>query len=158
MRVWYYAPRRCFILIAVCSVVFEASLDMNSAHRDQVHVEPCVCPTCAQLVSFLSTAGEYLGGAVTCDAHHMTEPHPDGRGVVLCLQKGLKAAGVTPDQVNYVNAHATSTLVRAPPDDSRLSFAPCLACWFLNERCVVFWASAAARYHLLATLAASVVG
>ncbi|MBA0610889.1 hypothetical protein Godav_011650, partial [Gossypium davidsonii] len=48
---------------------------------------------------------EYLGGAVTCDAHHMTDPRSDGLGVSSCISKSLEDAGV-----NYVNAHATSTL------------------------------------------------
>uniref|UniRef100_Q94G70 3-oxoacyl-[acyl-carrier-protein] synthase n=1 Tax=Coriandrum sativum TaxID=4047 RepID=Q94G70_CORSA len=54
---------------------------------------------------------EYLGGAVTCDAHHMTDPRPDGGGVSMCIQSGLQEAGVvSPEEVNYINAHATSTL------------------------------------------------
>ncbi|XP_073133229.1 3-oxoacyl-[acyl-carrier-protein] synthase I, chloroplastic-like [Henckelia pumila] len=53
---------------------------------------------------------EYLGGAVTCDAHHMTDPRSDGLGVSSCIVKSLKDAGVAPEEVNYVNAHATSTL------------------------------------------------
>ncbi|PIN01930.1 3-oxoacyl-(acyl-carrier-protein) synthase (I and II) [Handroanthus impetiginosus] len=53
---------------------------------------------------------EYLGGAVTCDAHHMTDPRPDGSGVSSCIIKSLEDAGVSPEEVNYVNAHATSTL------------------------------------------------
>ncbi|XP_057810047.1 3-oxoacyl-[acyl-carrier-protein] synthase I, chloroplastic-like isoform X2 [Salvia miltiorrhiza] len=52
---------------------------------------------------------EYLGGAATCDAHHMTDPRPDGFGVSSCIVKGLQDAGVAPEEVNYVNAHATST-------------------------------------------------
>lgn len=52
---------------------------------------------------------EYLGGALSCDAHHMTDPRRDGAGIALCLNKALSDAGVTPDQVNYINAHATST-------------------------------------------------
>ncbi|KAJ0049087.1 hypothetical protein Pint_14900 [Pistacia integerrima] len=48
---------------------------------------------------------EYLGGAITCDAHHMTDPRSDGFGVSSCIAKSLEDAGV-----NYVNAHATSTL------------------------------------------------
>jgi 3-oxoacyl-[acyl-carrier-protein] synthase II len=106
---------------------------------------------------------EYLGGALTCDAHHMTDPRPDGRGVGMCIENALKDAGVSRlwnnafwspcavkmstfflnrsgtsrvwlvcmyktgapesfmkylpgvgidrEQVNYINAHATSTLV-----------------------------------------------
>lgn len=53
---------------------------------------------------------EYLGGAVTCDAHHMTDPRSDGLGVSTCIAKSLEDAGVSPEEVNYVNAHATSTL------------------------------------------------
>jgi len=52
---------------------------------------------------------EYLGGAYACDAHHMTDPHPDGVGVELCLNKALSNSGVTAADVDYINAHATST-------------------------------------------------
>ncbi|KAJ9514647.1 hypothetical protein QJQ45_028360 [Haematococcus lacustris] len=52
---------------------------------------------------------EYAGGAFTCDAHHMTEPHPDGRGVKLCLERALSNGGIGAHDVGYVNAHATST-------------------------------------------------
>lgn len=52
---------------------------------------------------------EYLGGGLTCDAHHMTDPRKDGAGVSLCIKKALADAGITADQVDYINAHATST-------------------------------------------------
>ncbi|KAF9615054.1 hypothetical protein IFM89_021625 [Coptis chinensis] len=52
---------------------------------------------------------EFLGGSFTCDAYHMTEPHPEGTGVVLCIEKALAQSGVSREDVNYVNAHATST-------------------------------------------------
>ena len=52
---------------------------------------------------------EVLGGSYTCDAHHMTEPHPDGKGVALAIDRALVRAGVTAADVDYVNAHATST-------------------------------------------------
>jgi 3-oxoacyl-[acyl-carrier-protein] synthase II len=52
---------------------------------------------------------EYLGGGVSCDAYHMTEPRADGEGVALCLQRALEDAGIRPEEVNYINAHATST-------------------------------------------------
>lgn len=54
---------------------------------------------------------EYLGGGVSCDAHHMTEPRADGEGVAQCIRSALHDAGVNADSVNYVNAHATSTPV-----------------------------------------------
>lgn len=52
---------------------------------------------------------EYLGGGYSCDAHHITELRPDGHGVALCMRNGLKDARVNPEDVNYINAHATST-------------------------------------------------
>ncbi|XP_038700749.1 3-oxoacyl-[acyl-carrier-protein] synthase II, chloroplastic-like isoform X3 [Tripterygium wilfordii] len=52
---------------------------------------------------------EFLGGSFTCDAYHMTEPHPDGVGVILCIEKALAQAGIAREDVNYINAHATST-------------------------------------------------
>ena len=42
---------------------------------------------------------EFVGGAVTCDAHHMTEPEPNGRGVITCIQLALERSGVAPEQV-----------------------------------------------------------
>ena len=53
---------------------------------------------------------EYLGGGVSCDANHMTDPRPDGMGVKLCIQAALSDAGIAKEKINYVNAHATSTL------------------------------------------------
>ncbi|XP_043720472.1 3-oxoacyl-[acyl-carrier-protein] synthase II, chloroplastic-like [Telopea speciosissima] len=52
---------------------------------------------------------EFLGGSFTCDAYHMTEPHPEGTGIVLCMEKALAQSGLAREDVNYINAHATST-------------------------------------------------
>lgn len=52
---------------------------------------------------------EFLGGSFSCDAYHMTEPHPEGVGVTLCVQKALSEAGIAKEDINYINAHATST-------------------------------------------------
>uniref|UniRef100_A0A7S1ETK1 3-oxoacyl-[acyl-carrier-protein] synthase I, chloroplastic n=1 Tax=Timspurckia oligopyrenoides TaxID=708627 RepID=A0A7S1ETK1_9RHOD len=52
---------------------------------------------------------EYFGGAQDCDAHHMTEPRQDGAGVRMCIENALSDAGVSVSDVNYINAHATST-------------------------------------------------
>lgn len=54
---------------------------------------------------------EYLGGAINCDAHHMTDPRADGSGVSACIEMALKDAAIAKEQINYINAHATSTIV-----------------------------------------------
>lgn len=53
---------------------------------------------------------EYLGGSVNCDAYHMTDPRQDGEVVGRCMEDALLDAGVSKERVNYINAHATSTL------------------------------------------------
>lgn len=55
--------------------------------------------------------GEYLGGSVNCDAYHMTSPREDGSGVQKCIELALQDAGIAPEKINYINAHATSTPV-----------------------------------------------
>ncbi len=52
---------------------------------------------------------EFSGGALNSDAHHMTNPKEDGSGVAECIQLALKDAGLNPEDINYINAHATST-------------------------------------------------
>ena len=42
---------------------------------------------------------EYLGGAITCDAYHMTDPRADGLGVSTCIELALKDAGIEKEQV-----------------------------------------------------------
>ncbi|MQL41468.1 beta-ketoacyl-[acyl-carrier-protein] synthase II, partial [Escherichia coli] len=49
------------------------------------------------------------GGSFTSDAYHVTETRPDGAGVILCIEKALAQSGVSKEDVNYINAHATST-------------------------------------------------
>ncbi|MEM9772426.1 MAG: beta-ketoacyl-ACP synthase II [Cyanobacteria bacterium P01_D01_bin.73] len=58
--------------------------------------------------------GEVVGYGNTCDAYHMTAPVPGGLGAARAIQLALKDAGVTADQVSYINAHGTST----PANDS----------------------------------------
>lgn len=52
---------------------------------------------------------EYMGGAMTCDAYNMTDPHPEGKGVRRCIGLALANAGLQPEEIDYVNAHGTST-------------------------------------------------
>jgi 3-oxoacyl-[acyl-carrier-protein] synthase II len=52
---------------------------------------------------------ELTGYGLSADAHHMTAPPPDGEGAVRAMQMALDHAEITPGEVDYVNAHATST-------------------------------------------------
>lgn len=54
---------------------------------------------------------EYLGGAINCDAYHMTDPRSDGLGVSSCIQSSLIDAGVSPEEVNVVLLQSTSFLL-----------------------------------------------
>jgi 3-oxoacyl-[acyl-carrier-protein] synthase II len=52
---------------------------------------------------------ELVGYGSTGDAHHITEPAPGGAGLVRAMRRALQKAGLRPDQVDYINAHGTST-------------------------------------------------
>ncbi len=52
---------------------------------------------------------EVSGYAATCDAFHVTSPDPTGSGLVLSLRNALSEAGIEPEEVDYINAHGTST-------------------------------------------------
>lgn len=52
---------------------------------------------------------EVAGYAASCDAFHITQPDPDGKGLALAMRNALKHSGIAPEQVDYINAHGTST-------------------------------------------------
>lgn len=52
---------------------------------------------------------ELVGYAATSDAYHITSPDPEGKGLSLAIRRALAAGGVAPEQVDYINAHGTST-------------------------------------------------
>lgn len=52
---------------------------------------------------------ELAGYAATCDAFHITQPDPDGKGLSMAMKRALASASVAPETVDYINAHGTST-------------------------------------------------
>lgn len=52
---------------------------------------------------------EIVGYGNTCDAHHMTSPHPEGLGAIKAMKLAISEAGLEPDDIDYINAHGTST-------------------------------------------------
>ena len=52
---------------------------------------------------------ELVGYGATCDAYHITSPAEDGSGAAKAMEVAIKDAGITPEQIDYVNAHGTST-------------------------------------------------
>jgi 3-oxoacyl-[acyl-carrier-protein] synthase II len=53
--------------------------------------------------------GEIVGGGHAADAYHLTGTHPEGDGAVLGMNEAMREAGITADQIDHINMHATST-------------------------------------------------
>ncbi len=68
--------------------------------EDEEHARQRGARIYAELASYASTA----------DAHHITEPAPEGEGLARAIRRALAKAGVNPEEVQYVNAHGTSTV------------------------------------------------
>ncbi|MFI5663734.1 beta-ketoacyl-[acyl-carrier-protein] synthase family protein [Streptomyces sp. NPDC051684] len=56
-----------------------------------------------------SAYADLVGFGASSDAHHATQPHPEGQGLVRAAQDALRDAGALPDEIGHVNAHGTST-------------------------------------------------
>ena len=52
---------------------------------------------------------EILGHGMTCDAYHMTSPEPKGEQAIRAMEIAMRSANVTPEEIDYINAHGTST-------------------------------------------------
>lgn len=59
---------------------------------------------------------EVVGYGCTCDAYHITAPHPEGDGGVRSMNMAINDAGIKPEQVGYINAHGTSTPLNDPTE------------------------------------------
>src|SRR3546814_14690612 len=53
---------------------------------------------------------EVVGSGLSGDAYHVTAPHPDGFAAYLSMEMALKKAGITPADIDYINAHGTPTM------------------------------------------------
>ena len=57
---------------------------------------------------------EIVGNGMMCDAQHLTAPHSEGRGAIQAMNMALREAGMKPEDVDYINAHGTSTPINDP--------------------------------------------
>jgi 3-oxoacyl-[acyl-carrier-protein] synthase II len=53
---------------------------------------------------------EVVGYGSTCDAYHAVAPLPSGKGALKCMELSIKEAGIEPEEIDYINAHGTSTI------------------------------------------------
>lgn len=59
---------------------------------------------------------EVAGGGMSADAYHMTAPHPEGKGAMMAMREAIRDAGIGPTDVDYINAHGTSTPLGDPAE------------------------------------------
>jgi 3-oxoacyl-[acyl-carrier-protein] synthase-1 len=71
-----------------------------------------------------------LGVGESCDAYHMSTPHPEGLGARLAMERALAAAGLAPQDIDYINLHGTATRSNDATEDRAVSdlfgvYTPC---------------------------------
>lgn len=66
---------------------------------------------------------ELAGFGTTCDAHHLTAPDPEGRGVARAMNLAIRDAGLVPSDIDYISAHGTSTPLNDPIETRALKHA-----------------------------------
>ena len=87
--------------------------------------------------------GELVGGGMAADAYHLTGTHPEGAGAVLGMNEALREAGISANEIDYVNMHATSTPLG---DTSELIAAKTV---FGNRKSLTISATKSMTGHLL---------
>jgi 3-oxoacyl-[acyl-carrier-protein] synthase II len=63
---------------------------------------------------------ELVGYGNTADAYHFTAPHPEGDGMIRVMRAALRDAGIAPEEVGYINAHGTSTVLNDKTESAAL--------------------------------------
>jgi 3-oxoacyl-[acyl-carrier-protein] synthase-1 len=73
---------------------------------------------------------QLVGCGESCDAHHMSAPHPEGLGAALAMRRALQSAGLEPDEVDYINLHGTGSPANDRAEDMavRTVFGPGKLC------------------------------
>ncbi|MFN5513623.1 MAG: beta-ketoacyl-ACP synthase II [Cyanobacteriota bacterium] len=79
-----------FVMGEGCGILILESLDHALARNARIYAE-------------------IIGYGMTCDAYHITAPTPDGRGATRAIQLALQDGGLAPEDIDYINAHGTST-------------------------------------------------
>jgi 3-oxoacyl-[acyl-carrier-protein] synthase II len=84
------AKRDGFVIAEGCGILILEELESAKARGAKIYAE-------------------VLGYGFNADAYHMTAPSPEGEGAAKCIELALRSAGLSPQEVDYINAHGTST-------------------------------------------------
>jgi 3-oxoacyl-[acyl-carrier-protein] synthase II len=91
------AERDGFVCSEGCGIVVLEELEHALARGAKIHAE-------------------VMGYGVTTDAYHVSAPDPEGKGSALAMRRAIADAGLEPEDIEYINAHATATLIGDPAE------------------------------------------